>query len=66
MDARGAFFGLPPAGPVLRSAPEAAIGFLEAQGLALILALQAQRRALALERTPHAHRMSCSNIATPI
>lgn len=37
MDIAGAFYGHGPQGVVLRSAPGAAIGFIEAHGLALIL-----------------------------
>jgi hypothetical protein len=38
-DFRGAFFGLGPQGRVLAQAPDAAIGFVEAHGLAVILAV---------------------------
>lgn len=38
-DFRGAFFGLGPQGRVLVQAPHAAIGFVEAHGLAVILAV---------------------------
>ena len=39
MDIRGAFLGLGPQGVVLANAPHAAIGFIEAHGLALIFAV---------------------------
>ena len=38
-DLRGAFYGLGPQGRVLAAAPHAAIGFFEAHGLAVILAV---------------------------
>src|SRR5262245_19298897 len=38
-DFRGAFFGLGPQGQVLAKVPDAAIGFVEAHGLAFILAV---------------------------
>jgi hypothetical protein len=45
MDILGAFYGLPPQALILRDAPEAAIGFIEAHGLALVLALHLWRAA---------------------
>lgn len=39
MDIAGAFFGKGPEVAVLRLAPEAALGFTEAHGLALVLAV---------------------------
>jgi hypothetical protein len=39
MDIPGSFFGTGPAAPILNAAPHAAIGFVEAHGLAFILSV---------------------------
>lgn len=65
-DFRGVFFGLGPQGRILANAPHAGIGFVEAHGLALILAVVLWRgpakRSLHLVGTAIALLLGISNV----